>query len=67
MVRILGKARAVEARSLLLGFLEDPDPVLRAAAVRALRSIGEKGDLERLKALLPLEMNPLVREALKGL
>ncbi len=39
----------------------------RAAAVRALRSIGEKGDLERLKAILPLEMNPLVREALKGL
>ncbi len=67
LVRILGKIRASSARPLLLPLLEDPDPVLRAEAVRALRSIGNKADLEKLKALAPVEMNPLVRAALKGL
>ncbi|HHI67942.1 MAG TPA: hypothetical protein ENJ97_01300 [Planctomycetes bacterium] len=67
LARILGKIRDSAARPLLLDLLEDPDPVLRAEAVRALRSIGNKGDLEKLKALAPVEMNPLVRAALKGL
>ncbi len=67
LVRILGKIRDSAARPLLLDLLEDPDPALRAEAVRALRAIGNKGDLEKLKALAPVEMSPLVRAALKGL
>ena len=67
LVRILGRIRVLSSRPFLLPLLEDPDPVLRAEVVRSLRSLGNKGDLEKLKAMASVEMNPLVQEALKGL
>ncbi|MBN1207556.1 MAG: HEAT repeat domain-containing protein [Myxococcaceae bacterium] len=61
----LGLRTGSEAIATLLPFLQDPDEHVRIAVARALGRLGGAQVRQALEERLPLEQEPLVREALQ--